>query len=556
MLDKPQTIQSLADVHAQLIAHHSADEKRLKAHLSAISRTATYLNRAEADIPTDVPQLRRLLIDLHPAQCGVTPQSLRTVKSALAAALRAAGVLHDHTGQTDLTADWQAFVDQIKNDHQLYGIIRFARYCSSEGFAPKDVTSATVAGFRAFLDAHLLTGDPDKQIRYLTNNWNHLNKNYGLGMPFLSLANPDRFRTRPLSDYPDSLQKDLQTYLERVSCPILFDDDAPDAPLKPTSLRNIEAHIRQLLHALVEAGAAPTAFTCLRDVVTPANVKRGLNGIMTRSGKNDVPSSLSNISGTCLAIARHYLKLEDNDLASLKTIRKRVAPKTTGMSAKNSERLAQFNDPHNVVLLLSLPKALMDRAERAPASRKSAIAAMHATSIGILLCCPMRIKNLASLDIDKHLITHGTGAHAQYTIRIEADEVKNAEAIEFKVNKAVSKMLHRYIIQFRPLLSTHRGTALFPRASDGKARTPDNFGKAMTECIKRETGLAMHPHLFRHLAAKLFLEVKPGQFEVVRQMLKHKTLQTTTDFYAETNNSYAHEHYDDVVLSKLGMKDA
>jgi hypothetical protein len=27
------------------------------------------------------------------------------------------------------------------------------------------------------------------------------------------------------------------------------------------------------------------------------------------------------------------------------------------------------------------------------------------------------------------------------------------------------------------------------------------------------------------------------------------------DFYAEISNSYAHEHYDDVVLSKWGMKD-
>ncbi len=104
MLDTSQPIRSLADVPA----HHSADQKRLKAHLSAISRTTRFLNRAEADIPTDVPQLRRLLIDLHPAQCGVAPQSLRTVKSALAAALRAAGVLHDHTGQIDLTVDWKS----------------------------------------------------------------------------------------------------------------------------------------------------------------------------------------------------------------------------------------------------------------------------------------------------------------------------------------------------------------------------------------------------------------------------------------------------------------
>ncbi len=47
------------------------------------------------------------------------------------------------------------------------------------------MTAATLASFRAFLDVHFLTGDPDKQIRYLTNNWNHLNKTYKLGMPFL-----------------------------------------------------------------------------------------------------------------------------------------------------------------------------------------------------------------------------------------------------------------------------------------------------------------------------------------------------------------------------------
>ncbi|MEC8573665.1 MAG: hypothetical protein VXZ09_08515, partial [Pseudomonadota bacterium] len=73
MLDTQQSIQSLADVRAHLIAHHSADQKRLKAHLSAISRTATYLNRAEADIPTDVPQLRRQLEHLR----GRPPEQLR-----------------------------------------------------------------------------------------------------------------------------------------------------------------------------------------------------------------------------------------------------------------------------------------------------------------------------------------------------------------------------------------------------------------------------------------------------------------------------------------------
>ncbi len=62
----------------------------------------------------------------------------------------------------------------------------------------------------------------------------------------------------------------------------------------------------------------------------------------------------------------------------------------------------------------------------------------------------------------------------------------------------------------------------------------------------------MHAHLFRHIAAKLYLSAHPGDFETVRRLLKHKKLQTTMDFYAELSNQWAHDRYDDAVLSKWG----
>ncbi|WP_437181702.1 hypothetical protein [Ruegeria atlantica] len=92
---------------------------------------------------------------------------------------------------------------------------------------------------------------------------------------------------------------------------------------------------------------------------------------------------------------------------------------------------------------------------------------------------------------------------------------------------------------------------MFPRSSDGKPRSPANFGGDLTRRIFRETGLKIHPHLFRHIAAKLYLEERPGDFETVRRLLKHKRLQTTMDFYASLSNQWAHDHYDEVVLLKL-----
>ena len=46
-------------------------------------------------------------------------------------------------------------------------------------------------------------------------------------------------------------------------------------------------------------------------------------------------------------------------------------------------------------------------------------------------------------------------------------------------------------------------------------------------------------HLFRHAGGKIFLDSKPGQYEIVRRVLGHKSLNTTTSIYtgAETRSA-------------------
>ena len=54
----------------------------------------------------------------------------------------------------------------------------------------------------------------------------------------------------------------------------------------------------------------------------------------------------------------------------------------------------------------------------------------------------------------------------------------------------------------------------------------------MEKALRKGIGLQINPHLFRHLAAKLFLDANPGQYETVRQFLGHRTIVTTMRFYA------------------------
>ena len=84
-------------------------------------------------------------------------------------------------------------------------------------------------------------------------------------------------------------------------------------------------------------------------------------------------------------------------------------------------------------------------------------------------------------------------------------------------------------------------------------RDPANLGAGLSALIYRETGLTMHPHLFRHLAAKIYLDTHPGQYETVRRLLKHKTLQTTINFYAELTSQHAFDSYSET-LAKFGRR--
>ncbi len=469
----------------------------------------------------------------------------------MASALRAVGVFQDFEAKSELTPEWDAFLATVQSTHQVWGLMRFARYCGARSISPKDINGEVVQAFQTALDAVLLKNKPAKYIQSMIDTWNHVIDKHSFDLPQLDRLSSDRYVARPLTDYPQSLQAEIYAFIDRLAQRDLCSEDGPDKPLRETSLRNTKAHLRQMLDALVTSGQSPEKFTSLSVVVTANNLKTAFRTIIDRRGTNGLPSGLGNVAATCIAIARHHLNAAKDVLKALKDIHKRVAVNPRGMSPKNAERLAQFNDWENVALLLSLPGTLMARAEDNPTRRDSALAAMHAVALTILLSCPMRVKNLANLDLDKHLIPARSGTHTYYSIRIEGIEVKNGEPIEVKLNARSSKLLHRYIMQFRPQVSEVGGRALFPRSSDGKPRASSNFGSELTQRVYRETGLKVNPHLFRHIAAKLDLEERPGDFETVRRLLKHKRLQTTMDFYASLSNRWAHDHYDEVVLSKI-----
>ncbi|SDJ37577.1 site-specific integrase [Lutimaribacter saemankumensis] len=542
---------TLADA-LQRLDKSKATCSRTRDRISAINRVATMLSRAPADLPCDPPELRAYLKTIHHVHHKITAKSLANIKAALADALRAAGCIPADDPKVDRSQSWEVFLGRVSVKEQAWSLSRLINYCCNRGIEPEDVDDNVVSEFRTYLDARLLTREPEDLCRTMAQTWNGIVSRHGLCLSTLSYQKGGYHRCLPLSEYPESLQSDIQAYVDRLAHKDIFLEDGPNKALRPLSLRNVKANVRQYLDALVSAGEDPAALVDLSSAITTEKVKTAFKAIMARRGTKKPPIGLHNIAATLTAIARYHLKWDESELTGLLNVKKRVAYDPKGMSEKNSNRLEQFNNWENIVRLISLPELLMTQARLNPESRLNALLAMHAAAIAILLSCPMRTKNLASLDLDRNVFAHRNGNHTIYSIRIDGGDVKNGEPIEFQMNSRNSRLLHNYITMYRPRISAARSSALFPKASNGAPRSPNNLAESIKTHIYDATGLTVNTHLFRHIAAYLYLREQPGDFETVRRLLKHRRLQTTMDFYAKISSEWAHEHYDKAVLTKWG----
>jgi integrase len=90
-------------------------------------------------------------------------------------------------------------------------------------------------------------------------------------------------------------------------------------------------------------------------------------------------------------------------------------------------------------------------------------------------------------------------------------------------------------------------TALFPGRAGGRKSLNALRGQ-ICKAVHRHTGMRVHPHLFRHAAAKLYLDANPGAYEVVRRVLGHRSINTTTTFYTGLETAPVVRHFDQVIL--------
>jgi integrase len=303
---------------------------------------------------------------------------------------------------------------------------------------------------------------------------------------------------------------------------------------RPCKRSTVDTRRRELVAAVraaVAAGIPPEELKSLPDLLRPDYVDIIIEFYWEKNGEK--PSLYTiDLASKLLALARSKA-ISEVEIERLDEIRIALEQyRSTGLTEKNRKLIRQIAQSDIWREVIRLPQKLMAeaRANRKTKPHRAAVTGQLAIAILILIRAPIRMQNLASIQIGLNLVKPG-GPGAPSMLVFPDYDVKNGVPLEFAFDETTTTIIDEYIHQYRPqLMRGFNHDWLFPGEGQGPKVTK-TLSKQISERLWKELGLEITPHQFRHAAAYVMLKADPGNYELVRRVLGHCNIATTKNFY-------------------------
>lgn len=536
------------EVLAGIAEDPSLSATRRRDLASGLRRVAAILGRELADIPADPRWLQPKLSKVSPAANGLSAKTWENAVSNMRAALAQRGIVSHRNRRASLSPAWQAVREQASTAIRPSGsLVRLVHFVDRLGVAPEDVTDRHATLYLEALQQEEVHKDPRRSFRSAIHAWNRAAK-HNPGWPQVLLSTPAPKQTRikrSIETYPASFAADLEVYRRDMAGSDPFGGRA-ERPLRPATIAQYARAIERFAGVLLETGVPPDQISSLADLVEPATAEQGLRWLYKRYGEV-LTRGLEEMAVILQQVGRRYVRLEADQQDRLDHfVRNLSQGRAAGMTAKNRDRLRPLLSPRITQRLLNLPEVLMARAGESQ-SHKACLLREHAVAIGTLIFCPIRRSNLAAINLDRHIQRPGGGK--AYLI-FEPSEVKNHQRIEFEIPPELLRLMNRHIELRGPVLCPPATPWLFPKRDGSQAMSADQLGNGVTKTLRRELGMQINLHLFRHFAAHLLLESMPGNYEAARRLLGHSSVSTTLSAYSGLESIGATQLFSDIVRER------
>jgi integrase len=165
--------------------------------------------------------------------------------------------------------------------------------------------------------------------------------------------------------------------------------------------------------------------------------------------------------------------------------------------------------------------------------------------IALLICVPLRIKNLAALTINDTLVS----CKETWTISLKPEHTKTHRHYEIAWPEALVPHLERYLDVYRPRLARRRrvsklaaGESLWVSA-EGRPLSAKRINCAIKLRTNAAFGFAVNPHLFRDICATTTATQAPGDVGIIPAILGHASPATAERHYQQASSMQAQRTY-------------
>lgn len=564
----PVTLQTLANLAA---TDTSLTDTQRRDSSSAISCTSKWLARPPSAIDLRSRTFSAEIAALNPIRLGVAEKTLDNVKSALRSLLKRYGVVPYRSWPSG--GVWRDLRALIPEKISTVRLSRFMSDCSACGIEPTAVNDEIVSHYAERAEA-LFVKNVHQRVREACITWNKLADTV-TGWPKQRLVVPSRRKpptTIPLAQFPEAFQADYERLRERLTTVdplpegaasaadpfadvgIRFNSDSAatsrqpkphtsvardlDKPLAPTTADVWMRNIHYGASALVQEGVPIEQVLSIATLVDPPHARKILTHYFNKAGARATRFT-GHLAYVLKRVAQVYVHADAATIKTLSQYFARMQPKHIGLSEKNEKNLRDLDD-RGKAMLLAVPQMLIKRALQANRPRRQmAVDLKIAAVVGLILYAPVRGENLCAIRLGHHL-TIPPDPRADGLLHFAAHEVKNRIEITLTVPSEVLRIIRLYMAHARPLLMDPTLPMLFPIS---KRKDQDFLNHQVKKRVRDLTGLNVNIHLFRHIAAKLYLDDHPGEYEVVRNLLGHTRIQTTISFYCGLEREAAIRHF-------------
>jgi integrase/recombinase XerD len=337
---------------------------------------------------------------------------------------------------------------------------------------------------------------------------------------------PHPRRALPFDQWPD---RDRAAWQNALADSDPLEEAGRGAHWRPKTRHTVMTHYGLWLTELIVAGkldmtASPAVRAtreCLDEYVNEMRA-RGLASITIAGRIRDVREALRVMeSGADLSALDHlWLRLQ---------------------AAAEPSRLKRLRVV-SPVLLLDVAIAEMSRQQKAQSRSRSRWTAgryRDALIIAILATRPLRLANLTSMELGKHL----TKEEDIYWCRFSGAETKEGEPLEFPMPRVLTSWIDHYLSLHRPLLRRGMQSRRLWIATRSTPMVDNTVYCRVTLVTERLVGRPINPHLFRDCVATFIAEEAPEQVQIIARILGHSSLAAGEEHYNQAGMLSAQKRY-------------